>query len=43
MDCESAEGNLSRFKKSIKNKIVAISAKEKKNLDILVDEITKKL
>jgi len=43
MDCESAKVNLKRFKKSVKNKIVAISAKEKDNLDELIDEITKKL
>ena len=43
MDCENAKDNLGRFKITIKKKIIAISAKEKENLEILVDEIAKKL
>ncbi|MDD5006061.1 MAG: GTPase ObgE [Candidatus Omnitrophica bacterium] len=43
MDLEPAKDNLKRFKRKFKNKIIDISAKEKNNLDILIDEISKKL
>jgi len=41
MDLDVAKDNLKRFKKKFKKKIIPISAKEKENLDALIDEIAK--
>jgi len=43
MDLESAGENLKRFRNKIKNNIIEISAKENINLNILTDEILKRL
>lgn len=43
MDLESAGENLKRFRSKIKNNIIEISAKENINLNILTDEILKRL
>lgn len=43
IDLEPAKDNLKRFNKKFRKKIIAISAKEKINLDELTDEITKEL
>jgi len=43
IDCLSAKANLLRFRQKVKTKVIEISAKEKINLDYLIDEIRKRL